>query len=68
MLPREALLAIHKSFICPHFDYGGVIYDQLYNHSFHTKLQTYPYKATFVMTGAVKGSSIEKLYHLRSKR
>ena len=68
MLPRKALLTIYKSFICSHFDYGGVIYDQLYNHSFHAKLQTYQYKATFVMTGAIKGSSTEKLCHLRSNR
>ena len=28
VLPREALLTNYKSFICPHFDYGDVIYDQ----------------------------------------
>ena len=74
MLPREALLTIYKSFICPHFDYGDVIYDQSYNDSFHAKLESYQYKAALAMTGAIKGSSTEKLYqelgieHLRSRR
>ena len=41
VLPREALLTFYKSFIRPHFDYGDVIYDQLYNDSFHAKLESY---------------------------
>ena len=74
VLPREALLTIYKSFIRPHFDYGDVIYDQSYNDSFHAKLESYQYKAALAMTGAIKGSSTEKLYqelgieHLRSRR
>ena len=74
VLPREALLTIYKSFIRPHFDYGDVIYDQSYNDSFHSKLESYQYKAALAMTGATKGPSTEKLYqelgieHLRSKR
>ena len=74
VLPREALLTIYKSFIRPHFDYGYVIYDQSYNDSFHAKLESYQYKAALAMTGAIKGSSTEKLYqelvieHLRSRR
>ena len=74
MLSREALLTIYKSFICPHFDYGDVIYDKTYNDSFHSKLEPYQYKAILVMTGAIKRSSTEKLYqeleieHLRSRR
>ena len=74
MLPREALLTNYKSFIGPHFDYGDVIYDQSYNDSFHAKLESYQYKAALAMTGAIKGSSTEKLYqelgieHLRSRR
>ena len=57
MLPREALLTIYKSFIRPHF--GDVIYDQLYNDSFHAKLESYQYKAALAMTGVIKGSSTE---------
>ena len=75
VLSREALLTIYKSFIRPHFDYGGVIYDQSYNDSFHAKLKSYQYKAAaLAMTGAIKGSSTERRYqefgieYLRSRR
>ena len=74
MLPREALLSIYKSFICPHFDYGNVIFDQTYNDSFHATLKPYQHEAALAMTGEIKGSSTEKLYqelgieHLRSRR
>ena len=39
ILPRSVLLTIYKSFIRPHLDYGGIIYDQAYNASFHQKLE-----------------------------
>ena len=37
-LPRQSLVAIYKSFIRPHIDYGNVIFDQAYivNHSMKT--------------------------------
>ena len=41
ILPRSALLTICKSFMRPHLDYGGIIYDQAYNASFHQKLELY---------------------------
>ena len=62
VLPIEALLTFYKSFLRPHFDYGNVIFDQSYNDSFHAKLESYQYKAALAMTGAIKGSSTEKLY------
>ena len=37
-LARSALLTIYKSFSRPHLDYGDIIYDQVYNASFHQKL------------------------------
>ena len=58
MLPRETLLAIEKSFISTHFDYGNVIYDQSYIDSFRAKLESYKYKAALVMTGENKGAVI----------
>ena len=51
-----------------------VIYDQSYNDSFRANLESYQYKAALAMTGAIKGSSTERLYqelgieHLRSRR
>ena len=38
-LPWNALLTIYKSFIRPHLDYAGIIYDQPNNDSFKNKLE-----------------------------
>ena len=62
VLPKEALLAVYKSFIWPQFDYGDVIYDQSYYDSFHTKVESYQHKTALEVTGAIKGSSTERLY------
>ena len=60
ILPREPLLTIYKSFVRPHL--GDVIYDQHYNNSFHQKLESIQYNAAPAITGAIRGSSREKLY------
>ena len=62
ILPRGPLLTIYKSFVRPHLDYGDVIYDQHYNNSFHQKLKSIQYNAALAITGAIRGSSREKLY------
>ena len=62
ILPREPLLTIYKSFVRPYLDYGDVIYDQHYNNSFHQKLESIQYNAALAITGAIRGSSREKLY------
>ena len=62
ILPRPALLTIYKCLIRSHLDYGDSIYDQAYNLSFHQKLESIQYNAAFALTGAVRGSSREKLY------
>ena len=61
-LPRKALLTLHKSFIKPHLDYGGVIYDQPNNESFCNKLETFQYNAALAITGSIQGTSKVKLY------
>ena len=60
--PRSALLTIHKSFITPHLGYGGILYDQAYNASIHQKLELLQYNACLAITGAIRGTSREKLY------
>ena len=35
LLPREALITIYKAFVRPHLDYGDVLFDQVFNASFH---------------------------------
>ena len=62
VLPRPALLTIFRSFIRPHLDYGDIIYDKAYNESFHAKLESLQYNASLAITGAIKGSSTEKIY------
>ena len=62
VLPRSSLLTIWKSFIRPHLDYGDIIYDKAFNESFHAKLESLQYNATLAITGAIKGSSTEKIY------
>ena len=61
-MPRGLLLTIYKSFIRPHLDYGDVIYDQHYNNSFHSKLESIQYNAALAKTGAISDSSWEILY------
>ena len=62
-LPRLPLLTICKSFIRPHIDYGDIIYDQEYIVLFHQKLESIQYKSALAITGAIRGTSAEKLYN-----
>ena len=62
ILPRSALLTIYKSFIRPHLDYGGIIYDLAYNASFHQKLELLQYNVCLAITGGIRGTSRENLY------
>ena len=62
ILPRPALLTIYKRFIRPNLYYGNIIYDQAYNTSFHQKLGLLQYNACLAITGAIGGTSREKIY------
>ena len=62
VIPRAALLAIYRSFLRPHLDYGDVIYDRALNESFQNKLESVQYDAALAIIGAIRGSSREKLY------
>ena len=56
ILPRPPLITIYKSFIRPHVDYGDIIYNQVYNVSFHQKIESIQYNA-LAITGAIRGTS-----------
>ena len=56
ILPRPPLITIYKSFIRPHVDYRDVIYNQVYNVSFHQKIESIQYNA-LAITGAIRGTS-----------
>ena len=62
VLPRPSLVTIYKAFIRPHLDYGNIIYDQAYKESFHQKLELIQYNAALAITGAIRGTSREKIY------
>ena len=64
VIARAALLTIYKSFLRPHLDYGDVIYDCAFNESFQNKLDHVQYNAALAITGAIRGSSREKLYQV----
>ena len=61
-LPRSALLTIYKSFIRPHLEYGDILYDKPDHESFQSKMEKVQYKACQAITGAIQGTSREKLY------
>ena len=62
MLSRSTLITIYKAFVRPHLDYGDILFDQTYNSSFHEKLESIQYNACLALTGAIRGSSKEKIY------
>ena len=61
ILPRKSLLRIYKSFIRLDLGYRGVIYDRASNELFHQNLESLQYSAAIAITGAIRGTSSEKL-------
>ena len=61
-MPQKSLLTIYKAFLRPLIDYGDIIYDQPQNESFCDKLESVQYKAALAITGAIQGTSRDKLY------
>ena len=62
LFPRAPLITIFKSFIRSHLDYVNMIYDQTFNMLFQQIMETIQYNASLAITGAIRGSSREKLY------
>ena len=61
-LPRPSLLQLYKSFVRPHLDYGDIIYDEAFIGCFQKKLEPIQYNAALAITGAIRGTSREKIY------
>ena len=61
-LSRKTLLTAYKSFVRPNLDYADIIYDKSFNKSFKTKREMVQYRAALVITGAIKGTSRDRLY------
>ena len=62
ILPRSSLLTIYKTFIRSRLDYADIIYHQAHNSAFHDKLESIQYNACLAITGAIRGTSTEKIY------
>ena len=56
------MITISKSFIRPHLDYGDIVCDGAFNESFHKNLESIQYNAAIAITGAIRGTSSEKLF------
>ena len=52
-LPGKSLLTIYKSFVRPHLDYGGIIYDNPVNESLINKLEKVQCQASLAITGYI---------------
>lgn len=61
-LPRSALVTMYRSFVRPHLDYADVIYDQPHNDTFCSRTESVQYNAALAITGAIRGTSREKIY------
>ena len=60
---RERILTYNIwDFLRPNLDYEDVIYDRAFNESFQNKLKSVQYNTALTITGAIRGSSREKLY------
>ena len=56
------LITIYKAFIRPHLEFGDVLYDQAFNNSLKEKLESFQYNTCLALTGAIRGTSKEKIY------
>ena len=61
-MPRKSLMTIYKALLRPLLDYGDIIYDQPHNEPACEKLESVQYKVTSAITGAIQGTSREKIY------
>ena len=55
--------SIYKTFLRPHLDYCDVIYDKPHNEKFTDTVESFQYNVALAITGAIKGTSKEKLYN-----
>ena len=57
----KSLITIYKALLRPLLDYGDMVYDQLHNESVSEKLESVQYKVALAITGAIQGTSREKI-------
>ena len=55
-------MGIYKAFVRSHLDYGDVLYDQAFSNFFRAKMESLQYNAGLAITGAIRGTSKEKIF------
>ena len=60
-LSRKSLLTIYKSFVIPNLDYADIIYETHFNESLKRKIEIVQYEPVLLITGAIKGTSRDRL-------
>ena len=61
-LLRHSIVTLYEAFILPHLAYTDIIYDKPNNLNIFNKIESLQYNAALAITGAIRGSSKEKLY------
>ena len=54
ILPNFSPFTFYKAFIRPNLDNRDIIHDQVYNESFHQKLESIQYNAALTITRSIK--------------
>ena len=62
IFPGHAVSTIYHSFVRSDLDYGDLIYDQAENELVSIEIGRVQYNASLAITGAIRGTSQEKLY------
>ena len=63
ILLKHSLITTFKPFVRPHLDYSDTIHHQPNNESFCSKIERVQYNGALVITGAIRGTSLIKLYN-----
>ena len=56
ILDRKSLITIYKSFVRPHLDYRGIVFDRPNNNSFIEKIESVQYSEALAIPGAARGT------------
>ena len=61
-LSQKTFLTVYISFVRPNLDYADIIYDKPLSESFKTNIEMIQYWAALAITGAIKGTSPDRIY------
>ena len=61
-LPHHSLVILYKAFIGAHLDYADIICQKPNNMNICNKIESLQFNTAIAITGAIRGSSKEKLY------